>query len=133
MQEDTKRHLADRNIWVRGLYMLFYALAYAVAEALATLLVLFQFIHTLFTGRVNEQLQQFGANLAAYLYEILQYVTFNSEFQPFPFSDWPSTATGNTPWSMDARAEPADYAAVDADEPTNATPPPTVDDDNKAQ
>ena len=44
MQQDTKENLANRNIWARGLYMLFYGLAYAVAEAVATLVVVFQFI-----------------------------------------------------------------------------------------
>ena len=133
MQQDTKENLANRNIWARGLYMLFYGLAYAVAEAVATLVVVFQFIHTLFTGKVNEPLQIFGARLSMYVYQILQYVTFNSEFQPFPFSDWPDTEAGDTPWSgaqsiadrrdIDSQEEPptSQEAATTTDEPRRET------------
>ena len=112
MQQTTKDNLANRNIWARGLYMLFYVIAYAVAETIAWLIVLFQFIHALFTGRVNEPLQIFGARLATYLYQVLQYVTFNSEFQPFPFSDWPDVEAGATPWSVTAAKRNSDGPAA---------------------
>ena len=87
MDNATKSNLADRNIWVRLLYMLFYAITYAVAETILTLLVIFQFIAALVTGRVNDALLRFGANLSAYIFEVLQFVTFNDEKLPFPFSD----------------------------------------------
>ena len=102
MQQSTKDNLANRNIWVRGLYMLFYAIAYAVAEAIVALAAIFQFVHALVTGKVNQPLQTFSANLSAYILQILEYVTFNSEFLPFPFSDWPSVSAGETPWSQPA-------------------------------
>ncbi len=114
MQQATKDNLANRNIWARGLYMLFYVIAYAVAETIASLVVLFQFIHALFTGRVNEPLQIFGARLSTYIFQVLQYVTFNSEYQPFPFSDWPDVGAGNTPWSASAtQAHPDEQPADD--------------------
>ena len=113
MQQATKDNLANRNIWARGLYILFYLIAYAVAEAIVTLVVFFQFIHALFTGRVNEPLQIFGARLSTYIYQILQYTTFNSEFQPFPFSDWPDTAGGDTPWSAASETESEPAATED--------------------
>ena len=107
MQEETKANLSDRNIWARGLYMLFYLIAYAVAETVLTLVVLFQFISTLVTGKVNEAAQTFGANLAMYVYQILQYVTFNSENHVFPFADWPEETAGATPWNTaDTETQP---------------------------
>ena len=100
MQQSTKDNLANRSIWARGLYMLFYVIAYAVAEAIVALVAIFQFVHALFTGSINPPLQAFSANLCAYILQILEYVTFNSEFQPFPFAEWPTAATGETPWSQ---------------------------------
>ena len=123
MEPTTKDNLTNRNIWVRGLYMLFFALAYAVAEAIVALVVVFQFIHTAFTGRVNPRLQPFGANLGAYIYDLLQYVTFNSENQPFPFADWPAVDTGTTPWSADAAVDPVETGDSPVEEPVE----PSVD------
>ncbi len=126
MQQTTKDNLANRNIWARGLYMLFYVLAYAVAETILALVAIFQFIHTLFTGKVNEPLQAFSANLCAYIVQLLEYVTFNSEFQPFPFAEWPDAEPGETPWSE----PPAQMSAPPkpVQEPERQATPDTVDD-----
>ena len=121
MQQSTKENLANRNIWARGLYMLFYVIAYAVAEAIVALAAIFQFVHALVTGKVNQPLQAFSANLSAYILQILEYVTFNSEFQPFPFSDWPSVSPGETPWSEPASETNSD-AAMSETTQLQATP-----------
>lgn len=95
----TKERLSDRSIWVRGLYALFFGLAYTVSETVLTLVIIFQFLAALITGRVNDALLRFGANLTQYVYQILQFVTFNNETLPFPFSDWPDVEPGNdSPW-----------------------------------
>lgn len=120
MQKSTKDNLANRNIWVRGLYMLFYVIAYAVAETIVALTAIFQFVHALFTGRVNQPLQAFSANLSVYILQILEYVTFNSEFQPFPFADWPSASAGETPWSR-AATDPAGGANHEQNTPEAET------------
>jgi len=45
----------------------------------------------LFTGETNKLLEKFGQSLAAYTYQIIRYLTFNTEERPFPFDlDWPS-------------------------------------------
>ena len=120
MQDATKSNLSDRNIWARGLYMLFYAIAYAVAETVLTLVVLFQFVCALVTGSVNRPAQTFGANISAYVYQILQYVSFNSEEHAFPFADWPDEEAGQTPW--DEREEISTENVAPAVEPATAEP-----------
>jgi hypothetical protein len=56
-----------------------------------SLVVILGFCWVLFTGEKNDQLQQAGQAIADYLYEIIRYLTFNSEEKPFPFgNDWPS-------------------------------------------
>ncbi len=123
MQTQTKANLTDRNIWTRGIYTLIFVVAYAVAEALITLVAIFQFLMALITGRVNEALQQFGANLTQYAYQIFQYVTFNSEAQPFPFSDWPDVPVGETPWSVEQAVEQPDEQADEVATASAETPP----------
>lgn len=129
MDQTTKDRLTDRNIWARVLYMLLFVIAYAVAEVLLTVVVVFQFIAALVTGRINESLHRFGANLSTYVYQILQFATFNDERLPYPFSDWPDEKPGASPWSADAEAATAPPTEPSAPEQSQATPDtPRVDD-----
>lgn len=98
MQQSTTDNLSDRTIWVRGLYMLFFALAYTIAETILTLVAIFQFFAALFTGSVNVTVQRFGHNLSLYAYQILQFETFNDETLPFPFTDWPDEDAADSTW-----------------------------------
>ena len=50
-----------------------------------------QFLHVLFTGQSNPRLKDFGLSLARYAYQVLEYLTFNTEVRPFPFdTEWPA-------------------------------------------
>ena len=101
MANQTRENVIDPSIWTRLLFMLLFGLAYAVAEAIFVVVAIFQFFAALFTGSVNKPLHSFGANLSHYIYQIVQFETFNSEERPFPFSDWPDVPVGDTPWSED--------------------------------
>jgi hypothetical protein len=52
--------------------------------------VVIQFLFTVFTGQVNDNLKTFGASLARYVYNCLLFVTYNSDDKPFPFGEWPA-------------------------------------------
>ncbi|MGK0221714.1 MAG: hypothetical protein ACI9ON_000951 [Limisphaerales bacterium] len=99
MDQETKARLSDRTIWVRILYMVFFAFAYAIAEFLLTVVVVFQAVVVLVTGSVNTSLHTFGKNLSVYISDILHFQTFNSESLAFPFSDWPDEPADETKWS----------------------------------
>lgn len=117
----TKERISDRSIWVRGLYALFFSLAYTVSETVLTLVIIFQFLAALITGRVNNALLRFGANLTQYVYQILQFVTFNNETLPFPFSDWPDVEPGNdSPWVGDTDEEDARPEVGTEEEPEDS-------------
>ena len=92
MSGELKAHLKERKTWLRGLYMLLFAIFYSVAEIVITVVVLFQFLLALFTGRTNERLLKLGQSLGTYIYQILQFLTFNSDYQPYPFGAWPKGA-----------------------------------------
>ena len=55
------------------------------------MVILLQFLHVLFTGKPNERLKDTGLSLAQYIYQVVEYLTFNTEVRPFPFdAEWPA-------------------------------------------
>ena len=89
MNQDLKDHLKDQSTWVRVCYMLLYGLCAAIAECLLLAVVLFQLLLKLFTGAPNARLLTLGQGLGVYLYQIFQYLSFNSEYRPYPLGAWP--------------------------------------------
>jgi hypothetical protein len=66
-------------------------LLYSVSRVVVTAVVILQFFWVLFTGENNENLQNLGKALAVYTYQIVLYLTFNTEERPFPFDlNWPT-------------------------------------------
>ena len=82
------------GIWVRGLYMLLFVLLYSVAEFVMMAVVLVQFGYRVFNDVSHPRLLALGGGISSYIYQVLRYLSFNSEVMPYPFSDWPD---GETP------------------------------------
>ena len=80
----------QRNIWMRGLFMILVAMAFQLAATLLGLIAVVQFVLALVSDAPNERLNHFGKGLGQYLRHIADFVTFGSEDVPFPFSDWPA-------------------------------------------
>ncbi|HJP17656.1 MAG TPA: DUF4389 domain-containing protein [Nitrospinota bacterium] len=89
MGEKLGEKLTEKNKWIRGLYMMLFALIFNIAEILVAAIAAFQFVAYLFIGKTNEQLITFGQRLSIFIYQIIQFLTFNSEEKPYPFSPWP--------------------------------------------
>ena len=89
MSDDIKQNLKQQSTWLRGLYMLLFALFYSLAEIVLFAVVIFQFLLKLFTGDTNPRLQKLGQSIATYIYQIIQYLSFNSDYQAYPFGAWP--------------------------------------------
>ncbi len=87
---DNQSLIKDKSVWQRLLYMLLFVVAYSVVETILTAIVIIQILFRLFRGETNGRLLSFSAQAARYIYDVLQYLTFNSEEKPFPFSDWPT-------------------------------------------
>lgn len=81
---------SERNILIRGLYMLLMAFAWQVAGTVLLVVSVIQFAVALLTGTPNTRLAVFGRGLAAYTRQVVAFLTFATEDVPFPFSDWPS-------------------------------------------
>ncbi len=89
MSNDVKENLKSQSTWIRGLYMLIYAFFYTIAEIVLFAIIIFQFLLKLFSGDTNDRLRKLGQGLTTYIYQILQYLSFNSHYQPYPFGAWP--------------------------------------------
>ncbi len=92
MDGELKQNITEHGTWIRALYMIIFFLIYSVAEAVLVAVVIFQFLSRLITGKINEKLLALGANLSKFAYEILMFLTYNSEIKPFPFSEWPQNS-----------------------------------------
>ena len=90
MKDELKQNIKARKTWLRGLYMLLFLIFYSVAKVTVFAIISFQFVLSLLTGKTNEKLVVLGQSLSTYLYQILMFLTFNSEQHPYPFSDWPN-------------------------------------------
>jgi hypothetical protein len=133
--DELKSNLLSSKHWLRLVFMLLFALILQLAGLVMWGLVILQFLFSLITGRDNRNLRQFGQSLSLYIFHTLQFLTYNSEDKPFPFSDWPSSedetqvpaksrarATGTTkrtrsprPKSTAKKVAPATEAEPDTD------------------
>ena len=87
----VKENLKTRSTWRRLFFMFVVILLYSVSRVVVSMVVLLQFFWVLFTGETNKPLERFGQSLATYTYQIIRYLTFNTEERPFPFDlDWPA-------------------------------------------
>jgi len=79
---------------LNGLYIiLFGAISYFVWYAIL-LISIFQFVCTLIFKKPNADVSCFAQNLSTYYYEVVQFLTFNSNEKPFPLSPFPSGKKG---------------------------------------
>ena len=89
MNEVAKKPWADARTWKRLLFMFLFAVISRIAEIVLVSIAVIQAIFTLTTGKRNKRLLTFGGELSTYVYQIFQYITYNIEIKPYPFSDWP--------------------------------------------
>lgn len=92
MNDEIKQNIKERKTWLRGLYMILFLIFYSVAKVIVFAVIAFQFVHALFTGKTNERLIKLGQSLSTYIYQILTFLTFNSNQHPYPFGAWPKGA-----------------------------------------
>jgi hypothetical protein len=106
MQDAIKQRLTNKDLWLRALFMVLFAIAYSIAEIVITIVVVLQFFVVLFTSHANENLLALGNNLSTYVYRILQFETFNTEIRPYPFAPWPNETVGENRWTQAAPESP---------------------------
>ena len=90
MNVNVKENVKNVDVWIRGLFIIIFGvILYIVVNVIIWLLVIFQFLIKVITGNLNQHLSDFSGGLTKYVFQILLYITFQSEERPFPFSPWP--------------------------------------------
>ena len=92
MNEESNLEVQPKTneIWSRGLYMLLFLVIIGLVKGVVFIMAVVQFILVAINKTTNNPLQNFGQGLSTYLYNITQFLTFNTDNKPFPFEDWRS-------------------------------------------
>ena len=91
-----EQNLKRRSTWIRLLFMAVFVALYAITRIVFGAVVIFQFLWVLFTAETNKQLTELGQSLATYSYQIMRYLSFNSDDKPFPIdAEWPKGEPGD--------------------------------------
>lgn len=105
MNKESVKSYEDRSVWLRGLYMLIFIFLLGIAKFVAFIVIFFQFLTVLFTAKTNEKLVTLGQSLSTYQYQIMMFLTYNNEYHPFPFGEWPEGAPLSTEFDLTDRAD----------------------------
>lgn len=90
---DVKENVRNVDTWMRGLFIIIFAVIFYFLVGIIWLLVIFQFLTKVITGNLNQHLDNFSVGLTEYTLQILNYVTFRSNDRPFPFSPLPGSSS----------------------------------------
>jgi len=77
------------DVWMRGLFMLLFIIAFGLGVWLLNFLAVVQFLWLLFGRAPNQLIARFGNTLSTWLAEIGRYLTCISDDKPFPWRPWP--------------------------------------------
>ena len=84
-----------KSTWLRLLFMILFIALWSISRLVVLAVVVLQFFWVLITGSTNARLTAFGMSLATYSFQIISFLTYNTEAQPFPFTDWPTGPPGS--------------------------------------
>ncbi|HEY8570473.1 DUF4389 domain-containing protein [Microbulbifer sp.] len=89
--EQIKHNLTSSEHWLRLVFMVLFAILLEVAGVVMLATIILQFFFAIITGGPNDNLRQLGNQIASYIYQTLQFLIYNTEEKPFPFSEWPQS------------------------------------------
>ena len=87
----------EESIWLRLVFILLFVVIFNLAEAVLWAMVVVQFLVRVVTGRPLPQLTEFGGRLAAFLQQVIRFLTFGTDGMPWPFAPWPDGADRAAP------------------------------------
>lgn len=89
MENQTKAKRDLKDDLIRGAFMILFFVASRIVCVLVALTALFQFLCVLIAGKPNDNTKDFGKNLSLYAAEIIQFLSYNTDRKPWPYSKWP--------------------------------------------
>ena len=99
---DIKVNAKNTDTWLKGFFILIFGVIFYFLYGLIWLLIIFQFATKVITGGLNSNLEQFSTKMTYYAMQILNYITFQSEERPFPFSPFSENDSEATPSKVEA-------------------------------
>ena len=78
-----------KNDLTRGLFMILFLVISRFVSIGVLMIAVFQFLCTLIGGKPNDNAMRFGKDLSFYEAKIIQFLSYNVEKKPWPFSPWP--------------------------------------------
>jgi hypothetical protein len=87
----TKETRCDKNseTFSRVFYTILFGVIGWITVWVFCCVVLIQFGFLLITGKVNNNLKEFNKEIGLFLFDMIKYLSFQTNEKPFPFRDWP--------------------------------------------
>jgi len=76
------------NPWMRGLWVVVLAVLFGVGQAILLIGAVLQFLWLVFGKEKNQNIADFGKDLADWLARVALFQTGATEQKPFPFARW---------------------------------------------
>jgi hypothetical protein len=90
MASQTPVPITDsKDVWKRGLFMLLFAIAFGIGQAVLNAIAIVQFLWLLFTREPNNPLVRFGNSLVIWFADVARFQTCATDEKPFPWRPWP--------------------------------------------
>jgi hypothetical protein len=90
MTNQTPVPITDsKDVWKRGLFMLLFAIAFGIGQAVLNAIAIVQFLWLRFTREPNSPLARFGSSLSVWLGDVARFQTCAADEKPFPWRPWP--------------------------------------------
>jgi hypothetical protein len=83
---------ATRELGTRIVYMLLFAVVFWILCWVLAVTAIAQLCLRLLNGHPGAEVTRFGAALARYARQVIEFLTFVSDSLPYPFTAWPGEA-----------------------------------------
>ncbi len=70
--------------------MVLFLIISGLVKGIVFVVAVVQFILVILNKTPNQPLQNLGQGLSTYIYDITQFLVFNTDEKPFPFEEWSS-------------------------------------------
>ena len=96
---DFKANITNANSWWRLFFMLVVGFFLWLAFWIICVLVVVQFGFSIFQGSDNKNVRSASNVISKFVKQAVDFLTYNSDVRPFPFSDLPSADEQETPYA----------------------------------
>jgi hypothetical protein len=133
--EEIVENLKQPSHWVRLPFMLAYGfILYLIFVPVVIVVMAAQILFALITGQSNRNLRGLASVVQQYVSQIIDYITYNSNERPFPFSDFPEEDISVVENSASEQADPAvKDEDSDPDSDSDLDPDPDPDPDSELE